>query len=146
VSALPAEAWIDTRVADWLDLVNTLDMRRPPLDVPLSRWLNFLEDLRRFFDGRWLRQALALGWDEYQLFGCDREKPYARVDHQGLLWFTNCGEVTAMTEETADIVTALGAKHVYHARYPDPDLVCLPWQLGVLMACSPQERKEGNPA
>jgi hypothetical protein len=120
---------IDARVSDWLDLVNTLDMRLPPKDVPLSRWLNFLEDVRRFFDSRWPPRAIALGWDEYQLFGADREQPYARVDHAGLLWFTNCGEVTAMTEETADIATALGAKHVYHARYLDPDLIGLPWEL-----------------
>jgi hypothetical protein len=57
--------------------------------VPAKRWLVFIDDCGRFLDGGWAEKAAALGWGPIDLFGVDRNKPFARIDHAGLLWLLN---------------------------------------------------------
>src|SRR5262249_41148743 len=98
----PAEIWThahDERAAildhdgapprAWAEGFARLDLSKPPADVPPKRWLRFIDDYGRFLDGGWAARAAALGWGPLDLFGCDRERPFADVDHQGLLWLLN---------------------------------------------------------
>jgi hypothetical protein len=39
--------------------------------------------------GGWAEKAAALGCGPLDLFGCDGERPFARIDHAGLLWLLN---------------------------------------------------------
>src|SRR5215831_17655238 len=56
----------------------------PPCDIPHTRWVTFIDDSGRFLASGWADRAVALGWTALDLFGCDRIKPYARIDRMGL--------------------------------------------------------------
>ncbi len=85
----------------------------PPADVPPKGWKTIIYDVGRFLDGPFLDVAVKLGWGPYDLFGCDRDRPYARIDHMGLLWLLNGRKLIALTETTATIETPTGATHRY---------------------------------
>jgi hypothetical protein len=73
----------------WAEALARLDPAKPPADVPPRRWLRFINDCGRFLDGGWVERAVALGWGPLDLFGCDRERRFVRIDHLGLLWLLN---------------------------------------------------------
>jgi hypothetical protein len=60
-----------------------------------------------------------LGWHAEDLFGADRERPFARVDRAGLVWFIGKGEVWAITAETATIQEPSGARQTFYRRPGD---------------------------
>jgi hypothetical protein len=67
-------------VRAWMEAVADIDLARPPADVPLRRWMQLIDDISRFVDCGFAKKAAALGWTALDLFGCDREKPFARID------------------------------------------------------------------
>ena len=71
-----------------------LDPVRPPCDIPPKRWLCFIDDCGQFLDNGWADRATVIGWRPFDLFGCDRYKPYARIDRGGLLWSLERPETT----------------------------------------------------
>jgi hypothetical protein len=77
----------------WAEAFARLDPNEPPGDVPLQRWLCFIDDCGRFLDCGWVERARALGWGPLDLFGCDRERPFARVDHLELLRLLKGGTI-----------------------------------------------------
>ena len=93
----------------WAEALAQLDPTNPPRDVPLHRWQRFKEDSGRFLDQGWASCAEALGWGQIDLFGCDCERPFARIDHAGLLWLLNGRKLVALTVETATMETLTGA-------------------------------------
>jgi hypothetical protein len=106
-----------------------LEPSKPPADVPPRRWVAFIDDCGRFLDGRWAERAVALGWGPLDLFGCDRHRPWARIDHQGLLWLINGNRLVVLGAETAIIETVSGARQTYHRGAAQPGHVVLPWEL-----------------
>ena len=73
----------------WADALARLNPSKPPCDVPPKRWVQFIDDCGRFLDSGWAERAAMLGWGPLDLFGCDRERPFARIDHLALLWLLN---------------------------------------------------------
>lgn len=65
--------------------LDQLDPQRPPGDVPPRRWTQFIADATAFRASGFAEQAKALGWTEGDLFGCDDERPFARIDCLGLI-------------------------------------------------------------
>ncbi len=116
----------------WAEALARLDLDKPPGEVPARRWLRFVDDCGRFLDDGWARQAAAFGWGARDLFGCDRERPYARVDRAGLLWLLNGRKLVAFTAETATIETLSGAHQTYRRGSVAHSEVTLPWTLGLL--------------
>jgi hypothetical protein len=100
----------------------------PPADVPATRWQQFVDDARRVFDGGIVAQAAAAGWTAHDLFGCDDEKPFARVDQWGLVWFVKGGRAVSMSMSAAVIETPTGARQTYRRRDGTPGRV-LVWEL-----------------
>jgi hypothetical protein len=100
----------------WAEALARLDPSKPPADVPSRRWLRFIDDCGRFLDDGWASQAEALGWGPLDLFGCDRERPFARVDHMGLLWLLNGRKLVALTADAAAIETVTGGRLTYRRR------------------------------
>jgi len=74
-------------------------------------------------------RAAALGWGPLNLFGCDRERPFARVDHMGLLWFVNGGRIVELHRDRAIIETEPGAHQSYRRRPVPAGRVALAWEL-----------------
>ncbi|MCX7310227.1 MAG: hypothetical protein NTV56_00505 [Alphaproteobacteria bacterium] len=92
----------------WAEALARLDPSRPPNDLPPKRWVTFVDDCGRFIDEGWPRCAANLGWGPLDLFGCDRVKPYARIDHHGLLWQLNGQRLLALSANAAAIATPTG--------------------------------------
>lgn len=141
----PRDAWADTeeeRAAIveydggvprvWAEGFARLDPNNAPADVPPRRWLRFIDDCGRFLDGGWARQAAAFGWGPLDLFGCDRERPFARVDRAGLLWLVNGRKLVAFTADTATIETPTGAHQTYRRESGACGEVALAWELDPL--------------
>lgn len=106
-----------------------LDPAKPPADVPARRWLRFVDDCGRFLDGGWAERANSLGWGPLDLFGCDRERPFARVDNMGLLWLLDGREIIELYRDRALIETTSGAHQLYRRRPVEVGRVVLAWEL-----------------
>jgi hypothetical protein len=114
---------------EWAEGFARLDPNRPPGDVPLRRWRTFVDDIGVFLDGRWAATAAALGWGPGELFGCDRDRPFARVDTAGLLWLLNGDTLVALSSEIAVIERVTGARQTYRRRAPRDGDVSLAWEM-----------------
>lgn len=71
----------------------------------------------RFLDAGWVEKAAALGWGPSDLFGCGRDRPFARVDKAGLLWMLNGDKLVALSENTATIETQGGARQTLRRKF-----------------------------
>lgn len=113
----------------WTEALARLDPTTPPSDVPLHRWRRFIEDCGRFLDQGWASCAEALGWGAFDLFGCDCELPFARIDHAGLLWLLNGRKLVALTANAAAVETLTGGRHTYRRSPVESGRVVLAWEL-----------------
>jgi hypothetical protein len=102
---------------------------RPPGEVPARRWLRFVDDVGLFLDSPFCARAAALGWGPYDLFGCDRDRPFARIDYLGLLWLLDGGRIIALTANTAIIKTSNGSIRTYRRRTRNEPSRLLAWEL-----------------
>jgi hypothetical protein len=114
----------------WAEALARLDPNKPPGDVPQRRWLRFINDCGRFLDGGGAERAAAFGWGPLDLFGCDRERPFARLDHQALMWLVNGGTIIELHRDRAIIETPGGARQSYRRRPVEVGAVVLAWELG----------------
>jgi hypothetical protein len=105
------------------------DPARPPSDVPPKRWVQFIDDCGRFLDSGWDCRAEELGWGPLDLFGCDRERPFARVDHLGLLWLVRGGRILELHRDRAILKTIGGALQSYRRRPVEVGRVVVAWEL-----------------
>jgi len=112
---------------EWAEGFARLDPDRPPGDVPLRRWQRFVDDVGHFLDGPFCAVAAALGWGPADLFGCHRDKPFARIDQAGLLWLLNGDRLVALSENTATIETRAGARQTSRRKPGEPGRV-LAWE------------------
>ena len=96
--------------------------------MPVQRWQQFVDDVGLFLDGPFRAVAASLGWGPFDLFGCDRDRPFARIDKCGLLWLLNGRKLVALSENTATIETRTGARQTYRRKPNEPGRV-LAWEL-----------------
>jgi hypothetical protein len=116
----------------WAQGFARLDPDMPPADVPARRWQRFIDDCGRFIDSGWAERATSLGWGPVDLFGCDRERPIARLERAGLLWLLNGRKLVALTADTATIETLKGTHQTYRRGSQAQDDVALAWELSPL--------------
>jgi hypothetical protein len=114
---------------EWAEGFARLEPNRPPGDVPLRRWRTFVDDTGVFLDGGWAATAAALGWGPGELFGCDRDQPFARVNTAGILWLLNGDKLVALSSEIAVIERVTGARQTYRRRPPRDEEVSLAWKI-----------------
>lgn len=112
----------------WAEGFARLDPDRPPGDVPLRRWQRFIDDVGLFLGSPFCAVAAALGWGPYELFGCDRDKPFARIDQCGLLWLLDGNRLIALAENTATTETKTGARQTFRCHPSEAGRV-LAWEL-----------------
>jgi hypothetical protein len=113
----------------WAEGFAWLDPKRPPADVLPRRWLRFIDDFGAFLDGGGAIKAAACGWGPLDLFGADRERPFARVANIGLLWLVNGGRVVELHRDRAVIETTSGALLSHRRRPVEVGRVVLAWEL-----------------
>ena len=106
-----------------------LNPANPPGDVPPVRWTQFIDDCGRFLDQGWAQRCAALGWGPLDLFGCDRERPFGRIDHQGLLWLLDGNKIVELHRDKAIIQTKTGARQTYRRRPVEVGRIVLAWEL-----------------
>jgi len=100
--------------------------------VPLRRWQTFVDDCGRFLDGRWTKRVAALGWGPLDLFGCDRERPFARIGHAELLWLVNGDRLVELDRNRAVIERRTGARQTFRRRPVAVGEIVLAWELALL--------------
>lgn len=113
----------------WAEALARLNSTKPPADVPLQRWRRFIDDCGHFLDQGWDVQAIALGWTPLDLFGCDRERPFARIDQAGLLGLLNGRKLVALTSYTATTELPAGHRQTYQRIPLETGRVVLAWAL-----------------
>lgn len=116
------------RIETWRAGFRQCTQSEPPSMIPLASWRLFLRDASGFLAGSWARTALTLGWDDLQLFGADRDRPWQRLDHQGALWFLHGNKIHQISERVI-VMGRAEAKLRYVATSVDPDHVVMPWEL-----------------
>jgi hypothetical protein len=112
----------------WAEGLARLHPDDPPADVPPKRWQQFIDDIGRFLDD-WAGKATVLGWGPLDLFGCDRERPLARLDHAGLLWLLNGDRLVELDHHRAVIERRTGSRLVFRRRPLAVGEVALAWEL-----------------
>ena len=90
---------------EWADGLARLDLDRPTGDVPPPRWQRLVDAAAWFLANDFAPAAAGLGWGALHLFGCDRDRPFARIDRAGLMWLLNGDRLVALSENTATIET-----------------------------------------
>jgi hypothetical protein len=88
----------------WAEGFARLHPDRPPPGVPRGRWQVFVDDAGRFLD-TWATEAAASGWTAVEVFGCDRDRPWQRLDQMGLAWLIAGGRVVSISMSAAVIQT-----------------------------------------
>jgi hypothetical protein len=113
----------------WAEGFARLHRDRPPGDAPTRRWQTFIDDVGQFLDGGWAKKAAAIGWGSLDLFGADRERPFARIDCAGLLWLLNGDTLVELDRHRAVIERRTGAQQTYRRRPVAVGDVMLAWKL-----------------
>jgi hypothetical protein len=113
----------------WAEGLARLHPDEPPADVPLKRWQTFVDDCARFLDAGWAEKVAVLGWGPLDLFGCDRERPFARVGHAGLLWLLNGDRLVELDGHCAVIERQTGVRQSYRRKPVLVGEVVLAWEL-----------------
>jgi hypothetical protein len=115
--------------SSWIDGVGGLSQRRPPPDIPLHRWHQFVTDCTQFLGaGGWAERAAALGWDAVALFGWCRHRPLDRPGGVGLLWAINGGRLIELHRDWAVVELAEnGSGRIFDRRHLDVGNFRPPW-------------------
>jgi hypothetical protein len=113
----------------WAEGFARLHPDHPPSDVPAKRWLTFIDDIGRFVDSPFCAVAASFGWGPFDLFGCDRYRPFARTDHAGVLWLLNGDRLVEIDRHRAVIERRAGARQTFRRRPVPMGEVVLAWEL-----------------
>ena len=89
-------------IASWVAGVARLTTMPPPRTYPAHAWQQLIVDAERFLSD-WAPQAVALGWPEWELFGCHRRAPWGRIQGMGLVLLLRGDEIAALTATEAVI-------------------------------------------
>jgi hypothetical protein len=119
-------------IASWTAGVARLAEMPPPRSYPANAWQQLIGDAELFLDD-WAPQAAALGWPAWELFGCHRRAPLARIEGMGLLLLLHGDPLAALTADQAVIRRPSGAHQTWRRKAADPLLAaerCLVWELG----------------
>jgi hypothetical protein len=127
LNTVPAADALDA----WCAGVASLAAMRPPRDYPPGAWKQLIGDAERFLQ-LWSIQAMALGWQDWELFGCHRRAPWGQIQGMGLVLLLRNDEIAALTATEAVIRTRTDAHQTYRRKSADPlhpaDR-CLVWEL-----------------
>ena len=112
----------------WAEGFAALCSMSQPVGFTSERWRRIVDAAGAFLD-RWAAEAIACGWSDLDVFGCDPDRPVARFDCMGLLMLLDRCEIVGIDEGGADLVAGPEARLRYRRR-PLPAATISLWQLG----------------
>jgi hypothetical protein len=98
-----------------------------PAGFSPERWQRIIDAAGVFID-KWAAKAIACGWSDLDVFGCDAAAPDRRFDCMGLLLLLDRMEVVAIDPAGADLRALTGDPQRYR-RKPKPDHTVRLWDL-----------------
>jgi hypothetical protein len=111
----------------WAEGYATLCSMPAPTGFSLERWRRIVDAAGVFLD-RWAAKAIACGWSDLDVFGCDATAPDRRFDCMGLTLLLDRWEIADLDESGADLATETGTLLRYRRR-PLPAHTISLWQL-----------------
>jgi hypothetical protein len=118
-------------ITSWVAGVARLAAMAPPQTYPARAWQQLVTDADRFLDD-WAAQAAALGWPDWELFGCHRRAPWGRIQGMGLVLLLHGDPLAALTATEAVIRRPSGSHQTWRRKAADPLPAaerCLAWDL-----------------
>jgi hypothetical protein len=112
----------------WAEGYAALASMPAPIGFSSERWARIVDAAGAFLD-HWAAKAIACGWSDLDVFGCDPERPDARFDCMGLVLLLDRCEIIGIDEDGADLVTETGTRQRYRRRPLPANTVSL-WALG----------------
>ena len=112
----------------WAEGFAALCSMSQPVGFTSERWRRIIDATGAFLDC-WAAEAIACGWSDLDVFGCDPDRPVARFDCMGLLMLLDRCEIVGIDEGGADLVAGPEARLRYRRR-PLPAATISLWQLG----------------
>ena len=112
----------------WAEGFAALCSMSQPVGFTSERWRRIIDATGAFLDC-WAAEAIACGWSDLDVFGCDPDRPVARFDCMGLLMLLDRCEIVGIDEGGADLVASPEARLRYRRR-PIPAATISLWQLG----------------
>jgi TubC N-terminal docking domain len=97
--------------------------------VPPHRWPQIQRDTWRLVQRRWLHTALDLGWSTADLFGCDQQAPWYRLDRSGLVLLLGGHQIVELSSAMATLRTRTGSVLRFRRRPPAEPPVALLWDV-----------------
>lgn len=105
--ALTHRAIRSVEVTSWAAGVARLATMAVPRTYPANAWQQLIIDAEQFLND-WAAQAAALGWPDWEIFGCHKRAPWGQVQAMGLVLLTHGRELAALTATEAVIRTWTG--------------------------------------
>jgi len=112
---------------DLADGLTRLRMMSPPRITRPAVWPVVVADALRLASEGWAAQALALGWEPVQLWGCSPDKG-GNPDHDGLAVLLCERRIVVLDDRSALIESQAGARRLFNRR-PMVGAVLL-WDIG----------------
>jgi hypothetical protein len=112
----------------WAEGFAALCAMSAPNGFSPERWQRIIDATGTFLD-RWAAEAVAAGWSDLDIFGCDPDRPDARFDCMGLVLLLDRREIVSIDEHGADLIACPDRARQRYRRRPLPgDTVSL-WDL-----------------
>ena len=103
----------------------------PPSAFSPERWARIVDAAGAFLD-RWAAEAIACGWSDLDVFGCDPDRPDARFDAMGLALLLDRMAVVGIDPDGADLIATAGGAKLRFRRRPLPQNTISLWDLNRL--------------
>jgi hypothetical protein len=112
----------------WAEGYAALASMPAPTGFSSERWAGIVDAIGAFLD-HWAAKAIACGWSDLDVFGCDATAPNRRFDAMGLVLLLDRARIVSIDSAGADLIIRPGdACQRYRRRPLPPDTVSL-WNL-----------------
>jgi hypothetical protein len=116
----------------WAEGYAALASMPAPTGFSSERWAGIVDATGAFLD-HWAAKAIACGWSDLDVFGCDAAAPDRRFDAMGLVLLLDRACIVSLDPAGADLIVQPGdARQRYRRRPLPPDTVSL-WDLRAMI-------------
>lgn len=114
----------------WAEGFAALCTMPPPTGFSSQRWQRVVDAAGVFIDKR-AAEAIACGWSDLDVFGCDATAPDRRFDCMGLVLLLDRARIVSLDSTGADLIVQPGEACQRYRRRPLPPGTVSLWDLRV---------------